>query len=601
MHEFRVWAPHPQRVELVLGERRAAMIPAGGGWWQLADADSGPGTDYAFSLDGGPPRPDPRSAFQPYGVDGPSRVVDHGSSSWQPGGWTDQAWRGVPLPGAVLYECHVGTFSAEGTFDGAIAHLDHVAALGADAIELMPVAEFSGDRGWGYDGVDLFAPHHAYGGPDGLKRLVDAAHARGLGVVLDVVYNHLGPAGNYLPGFGPYFSGQHHTFWGDAVNFDGPGSDEVRRFVVDNALSWLRDYHVDGLRLDAVHAFADDSARHICEQLADEVAALAAQTGRPLFLIAESDLNAPRFVRGAEAGGYGLDAAWADEWHHALHATLTGERSGYYEDFGPLPLLAKALRQAWVYDGVYSPHRQRTHGRPPAGLAGNRFVVCTQNHDQVGNRAAGERSSALMSEGRLRVAAALLLTSPFVPMLFQGEEWGARTPFQYFTGHADPALGRAVSEGRRREFSAFGWDPADLPDPQDPATFERSKLDWGEPDGGPQADLLAWYRELIALRRRTPEFTDPRLDRVRTAYDLESGWLTVRRGPTTVVSNLGPRTAIFPASQEATLLAASDHRIGRTDSTSSDSASTGPTGVTLPPDTVAILTEPHGESSCPGA
>ena len=592
MHEFRVWAPHPQRVELVLGERRVAMTPAGGGWWQHAGAGAGPGTDYAFSLDGGPPRPDPRSAFQPYGVDGPSRVVDHEAF-----GWTDWAWRGVPLPGAVLYECHVGTFSAEGTFDGAIAHLDHVAALGADAIELMPVAEFSGDRGWGYDGVDLFAPHHAYGGPNGLKRLVDAAHARGLGVVLDVVYNHLGPAGNYLPEFGPYFSAQHHTNWGDAVNFDGPGSDEVRRFVVANALSWLRDYHVDGLRLDAVHAFADDSARHICEQLSGEVAAAAAHTGRPLFLIAESDLNAPRFVRGAEAGGYGLDAAWADEWHHALHATLTGERRGYYEDFGPLPLLAKALRQAWVYDGVYSPHRQRTHGRPPTGLAGNRFVVCTQNHDQVGNRAAGERSSVLMSQGRLRVAAALLLTGPFVPMLFAGEEWGARTPFQYFTGHTDPALGRAVSEGRRREFGYFGWDlktgegeAGGVPDPQDPATFERSKLDWSEPTSGPQAGLLAWYRELIALRRRRPEFTDPRLDRVRTAYDLEAGWLTVRRGRIAVVSNLGTQAQAFPARPEATLLAASDDRIGRTEQA----------GVVLPPDTVAILTERPGEDSRPG-
>jgi maltooligosyltrehalose trehalohydrolase len=590
MHEFRVWAPHPQRVELVLGERRAEMTPvrgegqarapggAGGGWWSVTGRDAGPGTDYAFSLDGGPPRPDPRSAWQPHGVDGPSRLVDHAAF-----GWTDQGWRGVPLAGAVLYECHIGTFSAEGTFDGAIAHLDHLAGLGVDAIELMPVAEFSGDRGWGYDGVDLFAPHHAYGGPDGLKRLVDAAHARGIGVLLDVVYNHLGPAGNYLPWFGPYLSGRHQTFWGDAVNFDGPGSDEVRRFVADNALSWLRDYHMDGLRLDAVHAFADDSATHICEQLAAEVAALAAQVGRPLFLIAESDLNAPRFVRGAAAGGYGLDAAWADEWHHALHATLTGERDGYYEDFGSLPLLAKALRQAWVYDGIYSPHRQRTHGRPPAGLAGSQFVVCTQNHDQVGNRAAGERSGALMSQGRLRVAAALLLTSPFVPMLFQGEEWGAGTPFQYFTGHTDPALGRAVSEGRRREFASFGWNPADVPDPQDPATFERSKLDWREPAAEPHAGLLAWYRELIALRRRHGEFADPRLNSVRTEYDRQAGWLIVHRGPAAVLANLGSQTWTFPVGPGVTLLAASDERIGRP-------GQAGLTRYTLPPDTVAIVT-----------
>ena len=429
MHEFQVWAPGRRRVEVVLsGGPRVPMRPSDGGagyggWWACSVEQAGPGSDYAFSLGEGPPRPDPRSAFQPQGIHGPSRVVDHAGFAW-----TDAGWRGMPLAGSVLYECHVGTFSAEGTFDGAIKHLGHLADLGVDAVELMPVAEFSGDRGWGYDGVDLFAPHHAYGGPDGLKRLIDAAHASGLGVVMDVVYNHLGPAGNYLPEFGPYFSAQHRTNWGEAVNFDGPGSDEVRRFVIDNALMWLRDYHCDGLRLDAVHAIVDHSATHILEELTVEVAALAAQAGRPLFLVAESDLNDPRFVRSRDAGGYGLGAAWADEWHHALHATLAGDTSGYYADFGPLPLLAKALRQAWVYDGTYSPYRQRVFGRPPAGLDGSQFVVATQNHDQVGNRAAGDRSSALMSDGRLRVAAALLLTSPFVPLLFQGEEWGRRDP-----------------------------------------------------------------------------------------------------------------------------------------------------------------------------
>jgi len=575
MHEFRVWAPRRGRVELALGEQRIALARADGGWWECAAEQAGPGTDYAFSLDGGPPRPDPRSAFQPYGVHGPSRVVDHAAF-----GWHDSGWRGVPLAGSVLYECHVGTFSAEGTFDGVIGHLDHLAALGVDLIELMPVAEFPGDRGWGYDGVDLFAPHHAYGGPDGLKRLVDAAHARGLGVVLDVVYNHLGPAGNYLPEFGPYFSPRHQTIWGDAVNFDGPGSDEVRRFVIDNALTWLRDYHADGLRLDAVHAIADNSATHICEELAAEVAALAAHARRPLFAVAESDLNDPRLVRGREAGGYGLDAAWADEWHHALHATLTGEKEGYYEDFGPLPLLAKALRQAWVYDGIYSPHRQRVFGRSPAGLAGSQFVVFTQNHDQVGNRAAGERSSALMSEGRLKVAAALLLISPFVPMLFQGEEWGAGTPFQYFTSHPDPELGRKVSEGRRQEFADFGWAPADVPDPQDPATFERSRLDWAEPERDRHAGLLAWHRELITLRRRRPELTEPRLDRIQTAYDLQDGWLTVRRGPVAVAANLGSGGWTFPVSPATALLAASDPRVVRSRQ-----------GIALPPDTVAIVTE----------
>jgi maltooligosyltrehalose trehalohydrolase len=580
MYTYRVWAPVPGRVELVVGERRVAMTRAPGGWWEATAEESGPGTDYAFSLDGGEPLPDPRSAFQPFGVHGPSRLVDHEAF-----GWTDAGWRGLPLAGAVLYELHVGTFSAEGTFDGAIAHLDHVASLGADAVELMPVAEFPGDRGWGYDGVDLFAPHHAYGGPDGLRRLVDAAHARGLGVVLDVVYNHLGPSGNYLPRFGPYFSPRHQTGWGDAVNFDGPGSDEVRRFVIDNALMWLRDYHCDGLRLDAVHAIADLSATHICEQLSGEVAALAAHVRRPLFVIAESDLNDPRHVRSPLAGGYGLDSAWADDWHHALHATLTGDHGGYYEDFGPLSLLAKALRQAWVYDGTYSPHRQRVHGRPPAGLDGGQFVVFTQNHDQVGNRADGARSGALMGDGRLRIAAALLLTGPFVPLLFMGEEWGASTPFQYFTNHPDPGLGRQVSQGRRQEFASFGWDPADVPDPQDPATFGRSKLDWAEPGRGGHAAMLDWYRELVALRRRLPELADPRLAAVATAYDQEACWLIVRRGPVVVAVNLGPGSWTCPASPAAALVTASDPRVARCGD-----------GVVLPPDTVAILAETRAPS-----
>jgi maltooligosyltrehalose trehalohydrolase len=574
VHDFRVWAPGRRQVDVLLaGQRRVPMQQREGGWWTARAEGAGPGTDYAFSIENGPALPDPRSAFQPGGVHGPSRVVDHGAFAWNDGGW-----RGLPLAGSVLYECHIGTFSPEGTFDGAIGRLEHLAALGVDAIELMPVAEFSGDRGWGYDGVDLFAPHHAYGGPDGLKRLVDAAHSRGLGVVMDVVYNHLGPAGNYLPEFGPYFSQRHRTNWGPAVNFDGPGSDEVRRFVVGNALMWLRDYHCDGLRLDAVHAIADDSATHILEQLGAEVAALAAHLGRPAFLIAESDLNDPVFVRSADAGGYGLAAAWADEWHHALHATLTGERSGYYEDFGPLPLLAKAVRQAWVYDGIYSPHRRRLHGRPPAGLAGSQFVVSTQNHDQVGNRAAGQRTGALISDGQLRVAAALLLTSPFVPLLFQGEEWGASTPFQYFTSHADPELGRAVSEGRRGEFSAFGWAPEDVPDPQDPATFERSRLDWAELGQEPHASLLAWYSELIALRRRVPALTDPRLGRVHTECDAELGWLVIRRGPVVVAANLGPATWTYPAGRLARLLAVSDGAAGMADG-----------GLVLAPGTVAIL------------
>jgi maltooligosyltrehalose trehalohydrolase len=569
---FAVWAPSAGTVELVLDDATVPMRRDDTGWWRATTEGASAGTRYGYRLDGGPVRPDPRSASQPDGVDGLSAVVDHAAFRW-----TDDRWRGLSLRGAVLYELHVGTFSAAGTFDGVTEHLPHLVELGVDAIELMPVAEFSGDHGWGYDGVDLFAPHHAYGGPDGLKRLVDACHGHGLGVVLDVVYNHLGPAGNYLAEFGPYFSTRHRTNWGDAVNFDGPGAHEVRRFVLDNAVTWLRDYHVDGLRLDAVHAIADDSAVSILEALAAEVDALAAQLGRPLFLVAESDLNDPRFVRSRDAGGMGLDASWADEWHHALHAALTGERAGYYEDFGSLTLLAKALRQAWVYDGTWSPHRGRHHGRPPTGLVGHQFVVCTQNHDQVGNRACGDRLGTLVDCRRLSVAAALLLTGPFTPLLFQGEEWGATTPFPYFSDHRDPELGRAVSEGRRREFVRFGWRPDDIPDPQDPETFRSARLEWSERAQPPHDALLAWYRTLITLRRRVRDLSDPRLDRTGVDVDEAAATLRIVRGSVLVLVNLGRSEHTF-AIDGPRVLGASDEAVR-----------IGPGGVTVPADAVAIV------------
>lgn len=536
MTTFRVWAPRSDRVEVEIEGRRVIMRDEGRGWFgaEVPDADAPPGSDYAFRLDGSSPLPDPRSLHQPHGVKGRSRVVDHGSFEWG-----DEAWRGFHLPSAVLYELHVGTFSPEGTFDGAAARLDHLVDLGVTAVEVMPVAQFPGDRNWGYDGVDLYAPHHGYGGPEGLKRLVDACHHRGIGVILDVVYNHLGPEGNFLEHFGPYFTSFYATPWGQAVNFDRADSDEVRRFVIDNAIGWLRDYHIDGLRLDAVHAIVDTSSVHVLEQLAIEVGELAAAEGRPLWLIAESDLNDPRVVRSRAGGGYGIDAQWSDDLHHALHTVLTGEGEGYYGDFGSLADLATALEQVWVYAGRWSAARGRTHGRPPTGLAGWSFLSYLQNHDQVGNRAVGDRISASLSPGRVKVGAALYLTAPFIPMVFQGEEWAATTPFQYFTSHQDPELGRLVRQGRRAEFAAFGWTAEQVPDPQEPSTFDRSKLDWDERERPAHAEMLDWYRTLIALRRSTAGLADGCMDRIAVRYDEQAGWLVVERGQIRVAANLG--------------------------------------------------------------
>jgi maltooligosyltrehalose trehalohydrolase len=549
---LRVWAPDAERVEGVVGGRRIELASVGGGWW-LSDETLSPGTDYKFSLDGGDALPSPRSRFQPDGVNGPSRIVDPGAFEWH-----DAGFRAPPLASAVIYELHIGTFTAAGTFESAIEHLDHIVSLGATHIELMPVAEFSGDRGWGYDGVDLYAPHRAYGGPEGLARLVDAAHARGLAVILDVVYNHLGPAGNYLPRFGSYFTDRYGTPWGSAVNLDDAQSDEVRRFFIDNALMWLRDYHFDALRLDAVHAIHDESAVHFLEELADEVHSLAGVVGRDLAVIAESDLNDPRLIRSAEAGGYGLDAQWSDDFHHALHSVLTGERSGYYEDFGSFEDLAVTLVQGYRYAGDYSPFRQRRHGRPHPDLDGRRLLGYLQNHDQVGNRALGERSAALMSTGRVLVGAAVVLLAPFVPMLFQGEEWAASTPFQYFTDHRDAQLGAAVSKGRRDEFAAFGWDPENIPDPQSVETFERSRLRWDEVTEGEHARVLEWHCALIALRRRYPDLTDGRLEMVGVEFDEDQRWMTFERGRVTVAFNLGEMDARVAVNGRNITLASGD-------------------------------------------
>jgi maltooligosyltrehalose trehalohydrolase len=569
MH-FRVWAPFATKVELDLDGARHDMV-GDGGWFEV-EAPAEPGADYGYSLDGGDVLPDPRSGWQPDGVHGLSRIPVPFE------GWTDGGWTAPPLEDWLLYEMHIGTFTNEGTFDAAIDRLPDLVKLGVTTIELMPVAEFSGEHGWGYDGVDLFAPHHAYGGPDALKRLVDAAHGLGLAVVLDVVYNHLGPAGNYLGRFGPYFTDHYSTPWGDAVNFDGRGSDEVRRFFIDNALMWFTDYHFDGLRLDAVHAILDLSATHFLEELASEVAQLNERAGRPLYLIAESDLGDPRIVTGQGFGGYGIDAQWNDDFHHALHAALTGERSGYYVDFGPVEDVAKAMRDAFVYDGRYSEFRGRRHGRPVPRTTGRHFLAYLQNHDQVGNRATGDRSSALLSPDLLKVGAALVLLAPYVPMLFQGEEWGASTPFRYFTSHPDTELGRAVSEGRKREFSAFGWDPDEVPDPQDPETFAASKLDRTEIDTEPHAELLDWHRRLIDLRRATGGLGTGTMGDTETSFDEEERWLVVARSGMTIVANLAGSAAEVPMEDD----------LGRLLLCSSTEPSLSGDHLTIGPESVAV-------------
>ncbi|MEU1344083.1 malto-oligosyltrehalose trehalohydrolase [Streptomyces sp. NPDC005827] len=556
--QFEVWAPQADRVTLYCdGVTRALeRDPRRPEWWTGA-ADAEDGTRYGFALDDGPVLPDPRSRRQPDGPDGLSAVVDHGRHPWR------AEWSGRALPGAVLYELHVGTYTPEGTLDAAAARLEHLVELGVTHVELMPLCPFPGRHGWGYEGVSLWAVHEPYGGPEALKRFVDRAHELGLGVVLDVVHNHLGPSGNYLPAFGPYFTETHHTPWGAAVNLDAPGSDEVRAYLVGSALAWLRDYRIDGLRLDAVHALCDTRACHFLEELSAAVAALAAESGRPLFLVGESDLNDPRLITARAEHGLGLDAQWNDDFHHALHTALTGESQGYYADFAraPFAALAKTLTGGYFHDGAYSGFRGRHHGRPldRARVAGHRLLGYTQTHDQVGNRAQGDRLSASLSPGLLACAATLTLTAPFTPMLFMGEEWAAGTPWQFFTDHTDPELAEAVRRGRRREFAAHGWAEEDVPDPQDPGTRDRSCLDWSEPEREPHARVLAWYRRLTALRREQPDLTDPDLADTKVAYDEEARWLAFRRGDVRVAVNLGKEPAAIPlGTGRAEVLAAWD-------------------------------------------
>lgn len=537
-----MWAPAAGAVRLQLDEVDHPMRRNGGGWWSVT-VEAGQGARYGFLIDDDPTvLPDPRSPRQPDGVHAPSAVHD-----LDPDAWTDHGWTGRQLAGSVFYELHIGTFTPEGTFDAAIERLDHLVTLGVTTVELMPVNAFDGTHNWGYDGVLWYAVQESYGGPDGLQRFVDACHGRGLAVCLDVVYNHLGPSGNYLPRFGPYLSEGRNT-WGQSVNLDGPGSDAVRRHIIDNALRWLRDFHLDALRLDAVHALVDRTAIHLLEELTVETAALSAHLGRPLSLIAESDLNDPRLITPRAAGGYGLTGQWNDDLHHAVHTAVSGERQGYYADFGSLACLAQTLTHGFFHAGTYSSFRGRTHGVPLRRdlIPGSALLGYTCTHDQIGNRALGDRPSAYLTPGQLAVKAALVLLSAGTPMLFMGEEWGARTPFQFFTSHTDPAVAAATAAGRRAEFAEHGWATDEVPDPQDPATFTRSTLDWTEPTHEPHARLLACYRALLALRKTRPEFGDPWLERVWADYDEARRWFVLRRGRVSVVCNLAEDEAVIP-------------------------------------------------------
>jgi maltooligosyltrehalose trehalohydrolase len=515
---FLVWAPLAVRVEVRLVSPGESLLPLQKderGYFSGVIANVEPGCLYFYRLNGEQDFPDPASRFQPQGVHGPSQVVDPRFS------WEDVHWSGLPLKDYVIYELHVGTFTPEGTFDAVIPYLDELKELGLTALELMPVAQFPGERNWGYDGVYPFAVQNSYGGPLGLKRLVNACHQRGLAVVLDVVYNHLGPEGNYLAAYGPYFTHRYHTCWGPALNFDGPESDEVRRFFLENALFWGSEYHIDALRLDALHAIVDLSPQPFVAELAETVYRARERWNRKFYLMAESDLNDVRLIRTPELGGYGLDAHWNDDFHHALHTLLAGEQTGYYQDFGRLEQLAKAWREGFIYSGEYSPYRRRRHGSSTRDIAPERLLVFAQNHDQVGNRLGGERLSQLVSSEALKLAAGVVLLSPFLPLLFMGEEYGEVAPFLYFVSHSDPALIEAVRQGRKEEFAAFGW-PGEPPDPLDEVTFFRAKLDHSLRQEGEHRVLLEFYRELLRLRQELNLLTDlGRQDRNVQGYERE--------------------------------------------------------------------------------
>lgn len=577
MHKFGVWAPKAQKISLNWrGQILCMNGPNRRGWWTLEVQDARCGDEYAFLLDDeSTPYPDPRSLRQPNGVHGASELYDHSLFEWH-----DQLWRGSPKTGAIIYELHIGTFSKEGTFDGAIQRLQHLADLGVTHVELMPVAAWAGKQGWGYDGVCIFATHEPYGGPDGFKRFVDACHATGLSVILDVVYNHFGPVGNYTTKFGPYLNSNRKTPWGDAVNLDEEGSDEVRRFFVDNALMWLKDYHCDGLRFDAVHAFLDLSAVHFMEQISIEVERLSATLGKEFYLIAESDLNDPRVVRPREANGYGMDSQWSDDFHHSLFTVLYNPKdgeTGYYDDFGSLKDLHKALKHAYVYDGQYSGYRKRRHGRAADGLSAHHFIHFDQNHDQIGNRGWGERLEHLVGMDAAKVAIGITMTAPYIPMLFMGEEWATSAPFLFFADHEDEDMRRAVAEGRAREFAAFGFD-GDVPNPEESKTYEMSKLKWEEQGEGKHAEMLTWVKSLIKIRRSNVCLNDGDMHHLMVSTDDERRTLIMERDEARILVNFGTEPYTFALLEGEKLELISREEVGLRDNF-----------LDLPPMTLAVL------------
>ncbi len=497
--EFTVWGPHLESValEIVSPDQRLLPMRQEGGYWQVIARDIEPGTLYFYQLNNSESRPDPASNFQPLDVHGPSQVINHSFV------WSDRNWSGIALETMIMYELHVGTFTLEGTLAAIIPRLSDLRDLGINAIEIMPVAQFPGDRNWGYDGVYPFAVQNSYGEPNQLKQLVDACHQQGIAVILDVVYNHFGPEGNYTSCFAPYFTETYHTPWGSAINFDDAYSYDVRQFFIQNALYWLDKFHIDALRLDAIHAIYDLGAKHFLAELSENVATLSQQLGRKLYLIAESDLNDPKVIRSFELGGYGIDAQWSDDFHHSLYSLLTGDRTGYYADFGKCEHLAKAYKDSFVYDWKYSHYRQRYHGNYAGDRSPSQFIVANQNHDQIGNRVLGERLSQLVDFESLKLAAGVVLLSPYIPLLFMGEEYGEESPFTYFVSHSDPDLIKAVRAGRKQEFLAFHTQ-GEPPDPESPNTFKNCKLNWDKRQSGKHQVLLYFYKKLIQIRSQKP-------------------------------------------------------------------------------------------------